>query len=530
MAEANVASRRGAEELIERGRVRVNGKIATIGDKADPETDVIEVDGEQLHFGPQNKVYFALYKPRQVLTTSQPHRGDERRTVLDLIPYKGHLFSIGRLDADSEGLVVLTNDGVLTQRLTHPRFHHTKTYKVTVHGLPSEDVIRRWQDGVWLEEDGKTAPCSVTIAKGGVKETVLRIVMTEGKKRQIRRVAAALGHPVQSLVRTHIGMLSVEGLRPGEWRELTPREVHALGTPSPVLKELRARRWEQQQAERAQQRRAAASGQRQGDERPRRRRDDADFDSRTRRRSLVDDAAGERRPRRPEGETRTSDRPERGYSADKPRDGERPRRSVSAGDRPRRSFGDKPVGERRPRRPSSPSSEGGRFEQRRPRRDDTEVGSTERPRRRFEGGAGDEQRSRRTPSDRPRRPGYRSEADAENRPRRPAREGFGVGEDRPRRPRPEDAERRSESRPPRRDSDFGQSEDRPRRTTRTENRPGERDRSNSPRRGSSGPRRSSGGGPRPSERGGDRPPRRGTSQTRRRPSTSNPTSRGNEEE
>jgi 23S rRNA pseudouridine2605 synthase len=522
MAEANVASRRGAEELIEQGRVRVNGKIATIGDKADPETDAIEVDGEQLRFSPQNKVYFALYKPRQVLTTSLPHRGDDRRTVLDLIPYKGHLFAIGRLDADSEGLVVLTNDGDLTQRLTHPRFHHTKTYKVTVHGLPTAEVVQRWEDGVWLEDEGKTAPCSVTIAKGGVKESVLRIVMTEGKKRQIRRVALLLGHPVESLVRTHIGMLSIENLRPGEWRALTPREVHALSTPSPVLKELLAKRWAQRNAERAQQRRPSAD-QRSGEDRPRRRREAADFEGRPRQRSLVDDAPGESRSRRPEGEARASERPGRGYSGDKPREGQRPPRSASGGDRSRRSFGDKPRGDDRPRRPSSQSPEGTRAAQGRPRRSTEGAPSEERSRRRFEDTPRDENRSRRPSSG--------------NRPRRSVSGTQGSSENRPRRPRSENMVSRGQSRPPRRsDGDSTQSQDRPRRTTRDVSSPGSRTGSRPARRpsssGRSSPPRSNRGSIRSDDRETKRPARAGSPQPPRRSPASNQPSKdqGNDEE
>jgi pseudouridine synthase len=258
IAEANVASRRAAEHLIEQGRVRVNGKVATLGDKADPETDTVEVDGERLKFDTQKKVYFALYKPRNVLTTSAPHRGDERKTVLDFVPYNGHLFTIGRLDSESEGLIVLTNDGELTHRLTHPRYRHTKTYKVTVQGLPSQTVLQRWENGIWLEEDGKTAPCSVSIVKGSPRETILRIIMTEGKKRQIRRVAFALGHSVERLVRTHIGMLSVENLRPGEWRELTAQDIKALSTPAPMYKSSYPKRSEKGNNSSAQSRRQVA--------------------------------------------------------------------------------------------------------------------------------------------------------------------------------------------------------------------------------------------------------------------------------
>jgi 23S rRNA pseudouridine2605 synthase len=235
MAQANLGSRRACEDIIQQGRVRVNGQVIHLGDQADPQTDVVEVDGEKLAF-PDRKTYIAFHKPKNVLSTDDPNSEDWRRTVRSYVPYEGHLFNIGRLDADSEGLMVLTNDGELANRLTHPRYRHTKTYKVVVHGLPSEATIQQWEKGVVIEEeDGstyKTAPCSVKITDGDKIETTLRIVMTEGKKRQIRRVAVQLGHPVKSLVRTHIGKLALGTLRVGEWRELNAKDVNALKTPA----------------------------------------------------------------------------------------------------------------------------------------------------------------------------------------------------------------------------------------------------------------------------------------------------------
>lgn len=240
LAQANIASRRASEDLIAAGRVRVNGAVATLGDKADPDTDVIEVDGTRLKLDAQPHIYILLNKPKHVLTTDKPHRTDKRQTVMDLIGRKEHLFSVGRLDADSEGMVVMTNDGDLAQRLSHPRYRHTKTYRVEVLGLPTGESLEKWQQGIFLE-DGKTAPCFVEVVKGIVKGvTTLRVVMTEGKKRQIRRVAAALGHPVRRLTRTHIGRLALGDLAPGQWRELTPKEVLALKTPSPEVNMLRA--------------------------------------------------------------------------------------------------------------------------------------------------------------------------------------------------------------------------------------------------------------------------------------------------
>ncbi len=242
LAQANIASRRASEELISAGRVRVNGEVAKLGDKADPDTDTVEVDGARLNFDSRSDhIYIALNKPKQVLSTDKPHRGDDRETVSHLIGRKEHLFSIGRLDADSEGLVVMTNDGNLAERLSHPRYRHTKTYRVDVLGLPSPETLDKWQRGVTLE-DGDTAPCFVEITHGNVKLSTLRIVMTEGKKRQIRRVAALLGHPVRKLVRTHIGMYALGDLQPGQTRELTPKDVIALSTPSPEIKGLKATR------------------------------------------------------------------------------------------------------------------------------------------------------------------------------------------------------------------------------------------------------------------------------------------------
>lgn len=231
MAQAGIASRRESETLIQQGRVKVNGRVIHLGDQADPTQDIIEVDGEKLSF-PQRHTYIAVYKPRYVLSTHEAHKGDERQTVYDLVPFEGRLFSIGRLDVDSEGLMVLTDDGDLANRLAHPRYKHSKTYKVVVQGIPTAETIQKWERGVYLVDDEtgegfQTAPCKVEITQGG-KESTLRIVMGEGKKRQIRRVANLLGHPVKSLVRTHIGRLGLGALRPGEWRELTADDVQAL--------------------------------------------------------------------------------------------------------------------------------------------------------------------------------------------------------------------------------------------------------------------------------------------------------------
>lgn len=241
MSQAGIASRRACEEMITQGRVRVNGQVIGLGDKADPDEDTIEVDGERLNFESIRKVYVVFNKPQNVLSTTAQISGDDRPTVRELIPVEGHLFTIGRLDAESEGLMVLTNDGELTNKLAHPRYEHTKTYKVVVYGTPSEETLDTWQNGVWL--DGKkTAVCYVRVLSGDKATTTLRVVMIEGQKRQIRRVATQLGHPVKRLTRTHIGQLGLGTLRRGEWYHLGPDEVGAMTVPAVELEAIRRRR------------------------------------------------------------------------------------------------------------------------------------------------------------------------------------------------------------------------------------------------------------------------------------------------
>lgn len=224
LARAGYGSRRSCEELIVAGRVRVDGVVATLGQKADPDRQVITVDGERVKL-PEASVYLALNKPRGVLSDTEDTRG--RRTVLDLVPHEGHLFAVGRLDLTSEGLVLLTNDGDLANRLLHPRYGHEREYHVRVAGRPSEDVIRAWSRGIIL--DGvKTRPAQVKVLRTEGSDTWLQVIMQEGKKRQIRRVAAALGHPVRALVRVRIGPVRLGRLAPGDWRPLTSHEIAAL--------------------------------------------------------------------------------------------------------------------------------------------------------------------------------------------------------------------------------------------------------------------------------------------------------------
>ena len=241
MAQANIGSRRACEDVIREGRVQVNGKTITLGDKANPETDTITVDGQRIAVQDVEKRYYVFNKPSHVLSSKATGPDDDRSSVLEVVPLEGHLFTVGRLDAESEGLMILTNDGEMTNRLTHPRYEHTKTYKVVVYGDPSPETLEQWQDGVYLE-DGKTAPCYVKALESGKSTTTLRIIMIEGKKRQIRRVASKLEHPVKKLMRTHIGKLGLGTLRRGEWYRLDDDEVAALQEPAWELELIRKRR------------------------------------------------------------------------------------------------------------------------------------------------------------------------------------------------------------------------------------------------------------------------------------------------
>ena len=238
LARADFGSRRACEDIIEQGRVRVNGTIITVGDKADPNTDIVTVDGQRVKAEQYEPRYIVFNKPKNVLSTNKAPDGDDRPTVRELIKVEGHLFTIGRLDAESEGLMVLTNDGDTAHKLAHPSFEHTKTYKVTVYGTPSEDTLTQWERGIWLD-GSRTAPCFIKVMDQDKKTTTLRIVMIEGRKRQIRRIARMLEHPVRRLVRTHIGQLGMGTLRKGAWYELDDVEIEAMLMPAEEVKFIR---------------------------------------------------------------------------------------------------------------------------------------------------------------------------------------------------------------------------------------------------------------------------------------------------
>lgn len=229
MAQAGLGSRRENEVLIAEGRVVVNGRVAKLGEKADPTVDAIVVDGRPLNAPAEKHIYIALNKPRGVLSSLEDEMDEGRPTVRDLIDAhpEAHIYPVGRLDKPSEGLILMTNDGQLAHRLTHPRYEHEKVYEVTVEGRMDDRELEQWRRGVIL--DGRiTAPAPIELVERTAESTRLRIVLREGKKRQIRRIAAALGHPVSRLVRERIGPVTLGDLQPGQWRYLTPAEVVQL--------------------------------------------------------------------------------------------------------------------------------------------------------------------------------------------------------------------------------------------------------------------------------------------------------------
>jgi len=227
LAQAGYGSRRSCEDLISAGRVRVNGQIASLGDKADLAIDKISLDGKSIAAA-EALTYIALHKPRNVLSTVENERGDNRRNVRDLVEVSGTLYPVGRLDFESEGLVLMTNDGDLSNRLTHPRYGHEKEYRVLLARRPDHDQIETWKRGVVLEDGYKTAPVHVRFEETQGKGAWVRVIMKEGRKRQIRETCAQLALPVVRIVRVRIGSLRLSNLKPRQWRYLTVDEVAEL--------------------------------------------------------------------------------------------------------------------------------------------------------------------------------------------------------------------------------------------------------------------------------------------------------------
>ena len=232
LAQAGFGSRRACEAFILQGRVRVNGLVAQLGQKADPAKDEITLDGEPLA-KPEKLSYFLLYKPRGVVSSLDP-QGD-RRTVRDLVPAEERLYPVGRLDIDSEGLILLTNDGALTNQLTHPRYETEKEYRVLVAEEPDEKQLATWRRGVVLEGK-RTASAEVERESRTAEGVWLKVVMHEGRKHEIRDIAKTLGLWVHKLIRVRLGMLTIGSLRPGQWRALEPKEIQQLKAPPPKSK------------------------------------------------------------------------------------------------------------------------------------------------------------------------------------------------------------------------------------------------------------------------------------------------------
>ncbi|NLZ54974.1 MAG: rRNA pseudouridine synthase [Thermoanaerobacteraceae bacterium] len=226
LSQAGIASRRAGENLILQGRIKVNGiTIKELGTKVNPESDIIEVDGRICDIK-RDFIYILLNKPKGILTSVKDPFG--RPTVLELLKgVKEKVFPVGRLDKDTEGLLLLTNDGDLTYKLTHPKFKVFKTYIANVNGAIKQREIRALEKGIMLE-DGLTSPAKIKIMKVFDNSTLIELKIYEGRKRQIRRMCAAIGHPVISLRRTQIGCLSLKGLKLGQWRYLNREEINYI--------------------------------------------------------------------------------------------------------------------------------------------------------------------------------------------------------------------------------------------------------------------------------------------------------------
>ena len=237
LAQAGYGSRRACEDFITAGRVRVNGKLAELGQKADPAVDKITVDGKAISAA-ESMIYVALYKPRNVLSTVESEPGDDRKNVRDMIELPGHIYPVGRLDYESEGLILMTNDGDLANRLTHPRYGHQKEYRVLLARRPDREQMEAWGRGVVLEDGYKTQPADVRYETGQGKGAWVRVIMGEGRKRQIREICKQLGLPIVRILRIRIGTLRIGTLKPRQWRFLNNDEINELKSSDPRKKEV----------------------------------------------------------------------------------------------------------------------------------------------------------------------------------------------------------------------------------------------------------------------------------------------------
>lgn len=225
MAHAGLGSRRAIEDLIRAGRIRVNGTPARLGDRVDSAKDVVELDGSRVPLDVR-LVYYLLNKPPGVVSTADDPHG--RTTVLDVVDTEARVWPVGRLDADSQGALILTNDGDLTMRLTHPRHEVAKTYVVEVEGAITREALATLRRGVPLDDDRPPARARVRILEKAKAATLMEMTIAEGRNRQIRHMCENVGFAVRSLVRTQIGPLQLGRLKPGQWRRLSPIEVRDL--------------------------------------------------------------------------------------------------------------------------------------------------------------------------------------------------------------------------------------------------------------------------------------------------------------
>ncbi len=225
LAQAGIGSRRQCEELIQKGRVEVNGITAKIGEKADPMLDRIILDGKLIELK-QQYIYIALYKPRGYLSTI--NKDDNRPSIFDLVDIKERVYPVGRLDFYSEGLILLTNDGEMTNRLTHPKYQHEKEYRVKVVKRPDMEQLEKWRRGVVLEDGYRTQRAKVEISSSVKNGAWLKIILREGKKRQIRLTGKIIGLPVERIIRIRIANLELGNLKPKKWRYLNSKEIHNL--------------------------------------------------------------------------------------------------------------------------------------------------------------------------------------------------------------------------------------------------------------------------------------------------------------
>ena len=229
LSACGIASRRKAEELIDAGKVRVNGRVATLGDKVDPKRDKVTVRGKNVVAVTQ-KVYIMLHKPRGYVTTMSDEF--DRKSVADLVKDVGvKVFPVGRLDRDSEGLLIMTNDGEFANSITHPSKHVNKTYRVTVGGAVDDDQIKKLCEGIIIEGK-KTLPCDVFVTERREDRTILNFIIHEGRNRQIRKMCDAVGLKVLRLKRTEIAGVKLGGLKSGAWRDLNERELTRLNNIS----------------------------------------------------------------------------------------------------------------------------------------------------------------------------------------------------------------------------------------------------------------------------------------------------------